>query len=90
MMAMKAGLLTPDERLEVEEKAEKYKEDQQIRLQRKEEALKTTVGRGLLYITMSLIKFRQDHMYTWSICSQQFGLQLLSRHQSELLQSDEC
>ena len=26
-MAMKAGLLTPDERLEVEEKAEKYKED---------------------------------------------------------------
>ena len=43
----------------VEERAEKYKEDQPARLQKKEEALRTTVGRGLLFITKSLIRIRQ-------------------------------
>ena len=62
-------MLTPDERLEVEERAEKYKEDQPVRLQKKEEALRTTVGRGLLFITKSLIRIRQgqqgrDVLYT--------------------------
>ena len=49
-------MLTPAERLEVEERAEKYREP--VRLQRKEEALRTTVGRGLLFITNSLIRIR--------------------------------
>ena len=53
-------MLTPDERLEVEERAEKYKEDQPVRVQRKEEALRTTLGRGLLFITKSLIRHRQE------------------------------
>ena len=53
-------MLTPAERLEVEERAEKYREDQPGRLQRKEEALRTTVGRGLLFITNSLIRLRQQ------------------------------
>ena len=52
-------MLTPAERLEVEERAEKYREDQPGRLLRKEEALRTTVGRGLLFITNSLIRLRQ-------------------------------
>jgi len=51
------GLLTPAERLEVEERAERYKEKHQLRLQKKEDVLGTAVGRGLLFITMSIIRY---------------------------------
>ena len=42
----------------MEERAERVKAEQQVRVQRKEEVLRTVVGRGLLFITMSLIRHR--------------------------------
>ena len=54
----KSGLLTPVQRESVELKAWKYKEKLPDKLLDKENVLKTTIGRGLLLISVSLIRHR--------------------------------
>merc|ERR1711884_679001 len=51
-----SGLLTPNERDRVESKAWKYKEKLPDKLVEKENVLKTATGRGLLLITISIIR----------------------------------
>ena len=53
-----SGLLTPVQRESVELKAWKYKEKLADKLQDKENVLKTTTGRGLLLISVSIIRYR--------------------------------
>ena len=55
---VQSGLLTPNERDRVESKAWKYKEKLPDKLVEKENVLKTATGRGLLLITISIIRHR--------------------------------
>ena len=55
---VQSGLLTPNERDRVENKAWKYKEKLPDKLVEKENVLKTATGRGLLLITISIIRHR--------------------------------
>ena len=55
---VQSGLLTPNERDRVESKAWRYKEKLPDKLVEKENVLKTATGRGLLLITISIIRHR--------------------------------
>ena len=57
---VQSGLLTPNERDRVESKAWKYKEKLPDKLLEKENVLKTATGRGLLLITLSIIRHRYE------------------------------
>ena len=61
-LCYQSGLLTPVQRESVELKAWKYKEKLPDKLQDKENVLKTTIGRGLLLISVSIIRYRCAEM----------------------------
>ena len=64
---VQSGLLTPNERDRVESKAWKYKEKLPDKLLEKENVLKTATGRGLLLITISIIRHRYKYLNTKDI-----------------------
>ena len=70
---VQSGLLTPNERDRVESKAWKYKEKLPDKLVEKENVLKTATGRGLLLITISIIR----HRYKISIATYTIYLNMI-------------